>query len=161
MRSLIAALVALSLSPAISAADPFATRRPPPAAVIDEPAAAPEPRERIVVVNTPCNCEVDGDISRLTAARITGATGIALGLSVLALGVYERDRYNAANERGDYKTADEARDILRYGGTGMFVAGAVSLGVSVYLYATMPERRTIVAPMASRDQLGVALAHSF
>jgi hypothetical protein len=151
MRSPIAILVALSLCPTLAAADPFATRRP-----VGAPPPEAAPAESVVVERT---YEVPS--TERTAAKIFGVTGLVLGVSAFALGLHEKGRYEDAVDRGDYAAANDARDVLRYAGTGIAAAGLVSLSVSAYFYLTAPESRTIVAPVASHDQVGVTLARSF
>lgn len=157
MRSSIA-LVALSLLSLsrVAAADPFATRRAPTDA---PPAAAPAPaaEDHAVAVGVE-----DDWFTRRTAAWMFAGTSLALSVSIIGLGFYGRDRYENAETEAE---ARDAKNFVRYTGTTLFATSAVSLGVAIYLYATSSSSesrpRTVVAPVASRDQLGVGFAHSF
>jgi hypothetical protein len=158
MRSPIA-LAALSLFSfsGLAAADPFATRRAPTDA---PPAAAPAPAPEAHAVAVSAE---DDWFTRRTGAWIFAGTSLALSVSTIALGFYERDRYENAETEAE---AQDAKNVLRYTGTTLLATSAVTLGVAIYLYATSSSSsesrpRTVVAPIASRDQVGVGFAHSF
>jgi hypothetical protein len=60
--------------------------------------------------------------------------------------------------------AGNGKNIMRFGGTGLFVAGVAGVGIGAYLLFTKgktDERSTAVAPVVTQDQLGFAVSGSF
>ncbi len=130
---------------------------------------------------------VDPGAGRRKAAIITAAAGgalmIASGvLSYLAMKEYEKCARNGkidfdddgifpepscpeteAQAAVDY--ANKYQERAYYWGTGLFVAGAVAVGVAGFLYFTAPEKeridRTVFAPMVSPTDIGVSVSGGF
>jgi len=62
----------------------------------------------------------------------------------------------------DAVAANDAHNVARFYGTGLFLAGTIALGTAAYLYFSAPnERHTIISPAVSNDQAGVVFAGSF
>lgn len=135
--------------------------------------APPVPRTQIV--------EIDhGRTRRLVAYAVAGG-GVLMWGGSLAVSLAAKASHDAAelpSDRQYYK------DVARWGGTSLFLAGTAALVGAGYLYVTAPgvervERtvyrrdaatsrrvpataaRTIVAPVVGRDQLGVAVGGTF
>jgi len=78
-----------------------------------------------------------------------------------------RSEYNDENATGRWATFENARDDLRYIGTGMFVVGTALVGTAVYLYVTAPKayreraEQAAITPIVGPDQLGFAYGRAF
>jgi hypothetical protein len=133
---------------------------------------APGSGEAAPTTALPASEDLDPGRPRRQVAKWIALGGVGLYAASLGLSVYERvqyDKYVVRDANGgltatDAMAANRARDIARYYGTGLFVAGTAALGVAAYMYLTAPPevvRRTIVTPTASGDQVGVSLLGSF
>jgi len=100
-----------------------------------------------------------GAKQRRTAYYLIGAGG-ALYLATATLSVIGKSRYDATDHPETYQ---RWQNIVRFGGSSLFLAGSAAVTGGLYLYFKAPKRERIeqVAPIVSRDQLGVALVGSF
>ncbi len=91
---------------------------------------------------------------------LTGTAGVALIVGSGVIGVLGKRAYDGGETPKDW---DSAKNLVRYGGTSMFVAGVGAVAVATVLRLRAPgkERREIVAPVVTRDHLGFAFARSF
>jgi tetratricopeptide (TPR) repeat protein len=94
-------------------------------------------------------------------AYVLGATGLTLWAGTAVLGFVARDKYD------DAATFDEQRkwkNLVRYGGTSMFVVGTAAVTTSVVLYLRNRRHRSetaVVAPVVGAQQVGVTFGGSF
>ena len=100
-----------------------------------------------------------GAKQRRTAYYVIGAGG-ALYLASATLSVIGKSRYDATDHPETYQ---RWQNIVRYGGSSLFLAGSAAVAGGLYLYFKAPKRERIeqVAPIVTRDQLGVAVVGSF
>ena len=94
-------------------------------------------------------------------AYVLGATGLTLWAGTAVLGFYSKDRYDDA---ATFDEQHEWKNVMRYGGTAMFVAGTAAIGTSVVLYIRNRNRRTettAVAPAVGTHHVGLVLGGSF
>ena len=105
---------------------------------------------------------------RRRLAYIVGAGGVVLWGITLAYGLVVRDRYET--EGGKYNGPngyDDAKNDLRYKGTGLFIAGTLAVGAAIVLYVTAPKpyrermEQAHVTPIVTPDQVGLGYATSF
>jgi hypothetical protein len=115
-----------------ASAEPSAPR----CAVVCEPAAAP-PRNQV----------------RRRTAIVLGATGLA---AVVAIPFVANDVQNDYLARG--RSPDPPTTTMTLLGVG-WVAGLALTGVAAYLWIHEP--RTTVAPIVTRDSVGIALGRRF
>lgn len=108
---------------------------------------------------------------RRTALYLAIGGGVLWGASAVVSG-WAKSKYNSANaifvitqSPEDASKVNHYKDIARYYGTGLFVAGAVAIGVGAMLYFTAPQRervdQTVFVPTIGPDQLGFAASGSF
>lgn len=121
-----------------------------------------------VVRAEPCDCKViDPGKPQRHAALWTAVGAGALFAGSFALSYYEKARWNDAvqgarlSDPAAVEKANDANHAARVYGTGLFVAGTIALGVAGYLYFTAPDKEVIVAPAASSNQVGLAVAGRF
>jgi len=96
-------------------------------------------------------------------AYLLGAAGLgiwALDVGVVAVAKHDFD----ATEHPDQQ--DKWKNVARYGGTTLFVAGGIAIAGAVYLYSRAPGKEQIeqsraVVPVVGPNQLGVAAYGSF
>jgi tetratricopeptide (TPR) repeat protein len=125
-------------------------------AVIPVPAPPrPAPPVKTVV-------EIDhGRTRRLVAYGLAGA-GVVLWGASLAVTLDAKDKLQRAEHPDDWQHYE---NVARWGGTSLFVGGALAIAGASVLYVTAPgvERveRTSLAPVVARDGLGVAVHGSF
>ena len=97
------------------------------------------------------------------------AIGFAVGGGLLWIAANQLSWYERAEwervRRDDARAANHAVDVARYGGTGLFAAGTISLGVALYLAFTAPRKETVHKgvwmPSVQPDRVGVALGGTF
>jgi hypothetical protein len=125
---------------------------------------------------------VDRGAGRRKAAIITAAGGGVLMLGSLVVSLVAKSRYNDCADNGALKlegnvgcggrTPDEAKDyandqkrLAEYWGTGLFIAGAATVGVAAVLYFTAPEKeridRTVFVPTLGPSDVGFAVGGRF
>lgn len=128
----------------------------------------------------------DPGAGRRKAAIITAAGGGVLLLGSLGISWYAKVHYddcanngvvvdkdgNVANSKCPKQVPQEAVDYANhyqkmalYWGTGLFIGGAVAVGIASYLYFTAPEKerfdRTVLTPTLSPTEVGFALTRGF
>jgi hypothetical protein len=127
--------------------------------VLDVPgpvvAARPPPPEKVYV-------EVDrGRTRRLVAYGVAGV-GVALWGASLYVSLDAKDKLDNSEHPEDWQHYE---NVARWGGTSLFVGGALAIAGAGVLYFTAPgiERveRTAFAPVVSSDQLGVMVHGAF
>lgn len=94
-------------------------------------------------------------------AYVLGATGLTLWAGTAVLGFYSKDRYDDA---ATFDEQNKWKNVMRYGGTAMFVAGTAAIGTSVVLYIRNRNRRTettAVAPAVGTHHIGIVLGGAF
>jgi tetratricopeptide (TPR) repeat protein len=105
---------------------------------------------------------------RRRLAYVVGAGGVVLWGITLAYGLAVRDRYET--EGGAYSGPngyDEAKDDLRFKGTGLFIGGTLAVGAAIVLYVTAPKpyrermEQAHVVPLVTPDSAGLGFATSF
>lgn len=110
----------------------------------------------------------DDSNGRRRTAYILGASGIAVYGGTLAFALIVRSKYNDETSTGRYGGLNpdsyaNARDDLRYFGTGAFVLGTALVATAAYLYftPTATRERAAIAPMLDGNTAGVAYGRSF
>ena len=152
-------LVVVAGSLSIARADarsPFEVRTVPAAQTPSRATSEPPPAPTETVVER-------GKTQRRIALWTAVGGGVLIGGS-LAVSLVERNRYDAAAARGDIDTANDAQNVARNYGTGLFIGGVAALGVATVIYFTAPrmrERQVIVTPAAGPDNLGLAITGGF
>ena len=92
-------------------------------------------------------------------AYVVGASGIALWAGTAVLGVIAKREYDAASTRDQQQ---QWKDIVRYGGTSMFVLGSAAITTSIVLYVRgRRARETVVVPTATAEHVGLGVSGSF
>lgn len=94
-------------------------------------------------------------------AYILGGTGIALWAGTAVLGLVGKSQYDDAENRSDQQ---QWKDIVRYGGTSMFVLGTAAVTTSVVLFLRNRKQRdesVVLAPAAAPGQVALVLGGSF
>ena len=126
---------------------------------------------------------VDRGAGRRKAAIITAAGGGTLLVASLVVSLVAQSHYKDCADNGTLKTdmdgnycggrtADEAKDyandqknLAKFWGTGLFIAGAATVGVAAVLYFTAPEKeridRTVWVPTVGPDDVGFAAVGRF
>jgi len=112
----------------------------------------PPPPKHYVVVD-------HGSAQRRNAYLLAGASGV-LFVASATLSFAGKHEYEATDHPETYV---RWQNIVRYGGSSLFLAGTAALAGGVYLYikAPKPERIEQIAPVVGPDQVGVAVAGSF
>lgn len=148
--------------------DPFDHRTP-----TSPPSSSSEPTVTPTVAparDSACACEtVDPGQPQRFHAKLLLASGVALWATSFAVTMYAKREYDSAvsgiiHGSTQVNEANHYRDMARYYGTGLFVAGTAALGAAAYLYFSAPKehvQRTTVSPIVSGDQAGVSLVGSF
>jgi hypothetical protein len=107
--------------------------------------------------------------ARRRLSYAVGAGGIVLWGATLAYGLVVRSRYEKEGD-GHYDGPngyDEAKDDLRYKGTGLFIAGTLAVGAAIVLYVTAPKpyrerlEQARVLPIVTPDGAGVGFSTTF
>lgn len=106
--------------------------------------------------------EIDhGRTRRIVAYALAGA-GLGMWGASLAVTLDAKSDRDAAEHPADWQ---HARDVARWGGTSLFVGGALAIAGASVLYFTAPgvERveRTTLTPVVAREGVGVAIHGSF
>jgi hypothetical protein len=114
------------------------------------------PTRRVVEV------EIDPGRARKRVALALGIAGAGLLAGDVALGLVGRTRFDNAVHPGE---RSRWQDLVRYGGTSMFVVGVGAAAAAVYLYVKAPAKRrverTIVVPAIGPDKTGVIVEGSW
>jgi hypothetical protein len=163
MRGAFAFVVVVGMLVSTAHADPFEIRNPVP----DAPSrASSSDREPTVELVDP------GYAQRRNGVLVAAGGGAFIGASAL-LSYAMSVRFDAALARleaGDdpQRATDDAlraQRIARNWGTGLFVAGAVAVGVGAYLYLSAPMKirreRVVVVPAIDSNGAGFAIAGGF
>jgi len=106
---------------------------------------------------------------RRRLAYIVGATGVVVWGITLAYGLVVRSRYEDQDDsyyqgNGGF---DDAKDDLRFKGTGLFLLGTAAVGAAIVLYVTSPKpyRERVdqarVLPIVTPDQVGFGYSRAF
>lgn len=122
------------------------------ARTITVPIAAPvAPGARMVVV--------DRGAEQRRLAYILGGVGGALLIGDIALGIVAKRRFD---ESDMLDTRDHWRDVMRYGGTAIFLAGGTAIAGGVWLYLHAPAKERVeLAPAIGPDHVGVSISGKF
>lgn len=92
-------------------------------------------------------------------AWIVGGAGAALVVGSGALGLVGKSKFDGTH---DLATRQHWKSVVLYGGTTMFAAGCVAIGAAAYLYVRDNHtERTVVAPIITPDQAGLAITGAF
>jgi hypothetical protein len=103
-------------------------------------------------------------VDRGTAARhrsnVFGVVGLSLVVGSAAVGGVGRLVHDSGDQPDDFRLW---KNVVRYGGTSLFVAGAAAITYAVVLRIRAPkkERREVVTPLITRDHVGFAFAKAF
>jgi hypothetical protein len=128
-------------------------------------AVLPVPAPPVVKPPTKTVVEIDrGRTRRFIAYGLAGA-GVALWSASLVVTLDAKQKLQASEHPEDWQHFE---NVARWGGTSLFIGGALAIAGAGVLYFTAPgvervERieRTTVAPIVARDGLGVAVHGSF
>jgi hypothetical protein len=126
---------------------------------------------------------VDPGAGRRKAAIITASAGGALLVGSLVVSLVAKSRYGRCANNGMLKPtaerdsgcpsgdtaatnyANDNQELAQRWGTGLFIGGAVAVGIASYLYFTAPEKervdRTVFVPAVGPDQVGFAVSGGF
>lgn len=94
-------------------------------------------------------------------AYALGAAGLTLWAGTAVLGFYSKDKYDNA---ATFDEQNKWKNVMRYGGTAMFVVGTAAVTTSVVLYLRNQGRRTettVVAPVVGTQQVGITFGGTF
>ena len=96
-------------------------------------------------------------------AYLVGAAGLGIWALDVGVLVVAKHDFNAT-EHPDQQ--DKWKNVARYGGTTLFIAGGVAIAGAIYLYSKAPGKEQIeqshaVVPVVGPDQVGVAAYGSF
>jgi hypothetical protein len=100
--------------------------------------------------------DVDMGVGARHRALVIGAVGVGIWAVDLGFMLYVKHESNQADHPEDLNTW---RNAARYGGTGLWVAGAAVLGYAAYKYTTAPGHELV--PMVGPNGVGVAAIGSF
>jgi hypothetical protein len=91
---------------------------------------------------------------------LIGGAGAALIIGSGVIGLVGKRQYDDGESPKDW---DRWQNVVRYGGSSLFVIGAAAVTYAVILRRRAPgkERREVVAPVISPGHVGFALARSF
>jgi hypothetical protein len=101
---------------------------------------------------------VDRGARERRRAYILGGVGGGLLISDLALGLVAHHYYNATDE---LDTRDQWRNVVRYGGTTLFLAGGAAITVAVMLYVRAPGMEKVEISPTGRDGVSVSFRGTF
>jgi hypothetical protein len=101
---------------------------------------------------------VDPGVTQRRWAYVAAGTGGALYVASATVSLIGKRRYDATEHPETYQYW---RNVVRFGGTSLFVAGSAAIATGVYLFVKAPRAERIIAPTIGNDQLGVAIAGSF
>jgi tetratricopeptide (TPR) repeat protein len=114
------------------------------------PVVVPAPAPKQITITTPGSHRL---------AYIVGASGLALWAGTAVVGFVAKDRYDDA---ATFEDQQKWKDVVRYGGTSMFVVGTAALATSIILYLGGPRgEATVIAPAVGANQIGVAWSGGF
>jgi len=176
MRLVVATLIlltALRTADADRRDDPFSVRKPTLAPLTvapkpPDPFSQRTPASRPVPIDEDCDCDVvDRGGPRRRNAVLVAAGGVALWAASGTLSYYTHERYKEAVARGPegYTEARRWQRTAQIYGTGLFLAGTVAIGASIYLYVTAPAKvvreRTGVTPSITNQGVGLVVSGGF
>jgi hypothetical protein len=120
-------------------------------------------RRNIALHLPPVFVLVDHGGAQRRRAYLIGTAGIGVWAIDAALLVWAKDRSLQADHPDDLA---QWKNLSRYGGTTLFLAGGAVIGYAAYVYATAPgkqrvEQQRAVVPIVGPDAVGVAAYGSF
>jgi hypothetical protein len=145
--------------------DPFSVRKPLTA--VEAPAPVVKPDEPLVL---------DPGKSRRRAGTLTAVAGTTLIAGSATVSYVMKQRYERYAENGRVRPdfpgslyeatveANRAQQLARVWGTGLFLAGAATIGAGAYLYFTAPMKvrlERVIVPVVGDDSVGVAASGRF
>lgn len=93
------------------------------------------------------------------APWIVGGIGAGLVVASGVVGLVGRSRFNDSH---DLATRQHWKNVVEYGGTSLFAAGCVAIGIAAALHFTAKDpEQTTVAPTAAPGQVGVSITGVF
>ena len=103
---------------------------------------------------------VDVGAGQRRISYLIGGAGVLLLVGSGAIGLYGKQAYDDGDSPRDW---DSAKNLVRYGGTSMFLVGAGAITVAVMLRLRAPgkERREVVSPIVTPEHVGFAVARRF
>jgi tetratricopeptide (TPR) repeat protein len=101
---------------------------------------------------------VDHGGSQRTRAYLIGAAGLGVWALDAGLLAWAKHGSQSADHPDDLA---KWKNIARYGGSSLFLAGGAAVAYSVYLYTTAPGKERMFVPVAGPDGVGVAAIGSF
>ena len=100
--------------------------------------------------------DVDMGVPVRHRAMVIGAVGLGIWAADLGFMVFVKHESDQAEHPEDL---NRWKNVARYGGTGLFLAGAAVLGYATYKYTTAPGHELV--PMVGPNGVGVAAIGSF
>lgn len=103
---------------------------------------------------------IDRGASARRLSYLLGGAGAALVIGSGAVGLFGKRAYDEGETPAEWNSA---KNWVRYGGTSMFVAGlgALTYATVIRLRAPGKQRREVVAPILTPQQIGFGFARSF
>jgi tetratricopeptide (TPR) repeat protein len=105
---------------------------------------------------------IDRSAPNKALAYLLGGTGISLYIASASISLIAKSEHDSSEHPEDRQYW---KNIARFGGTSMFLAGTGALVAAtiIYVRAPKPERieRTVLAPSASDHHVGVSVVGSF
>ena len=99
------------------------------------------------------------EASHSRAPWIVGGIGAGLIVTSGVIGLVGRSEFNGSH---DLATRQHWKNVVYYGGTSMFAAGCVAIGIAAALHFTAKDpEQTAVAPTAAPGQVGLAISGAF
>jgi tetratricopeptide (TPR) repeat protein len=97
-----------------------------------------------------------------TLPYVLGGTGVALWVGTAVLGFVGKQQYEKA---ATFDEQDKWKNIVRYGGTTMFVLGTAAVTTSIVFYIRNRDGRheetAVLAPAIGPNEVGLAFGRSF
>jgi len=111
----------------------------------------PPPKQYVVI---------DRGVTQRRYAYIALGTGVAFYAASTTLTLVGKGKYDAADHPETYLYW---QDVVRYGGTSLFLVGSAAIATGVYFYVKAPRKERVeqVIPIVGTNQVGVAVAGSF
>jgi hypothetical protein len=101
---------------------------------------------------------IDRGVTQRRYAYLAFGGGAALYVASATLSLVGKSKYDATDHPDTYQ---HWRNVVRFGGSSLFIAGSAAIAAGVYLYVKAPRAERVIAPTIEPDQLGVAYAGSF